>query len=243
MLKNLVQETTDYGQFKTIIGNRGVNENHLADLVKEVEMNNLLSVQPIIVNEKGEVIDGQHRLEVAKKLRTPIYYVTVPGLSVKHLVRLNNSQRKWKTIDFVNLHCALGNQNYIELRNFSEKNKLSIPISVLLISARGNLTIGKASFKEGGYEISDLDRGQELFEIGNELSKFFRSAGIRANDSFWAALKGTDLTLSEQGLSINSLVEGVKKQGAVIDWEEQVVNYKKFFEDILYKERIKVRLI
>ena len=70
-----VEETTDYKQFKKVKGNRGYAQRHLKNLVSSIAQNNLLQYSPIIVNDKMEVIDGQHRLAAAQSLGLPIYYV------------------------------------------------------------------------------------------------------------------------------------------------------------------------
>ena len=58
-----VKETKNYSMFTTIGGNRPLNELHLNRLKKSMEEELLIS--PIIVNEKHEVIDGQHRLRIS----------------------------------------------------------------------------------------------------------------------------------------------------------------------------------
>ena len=64
-LKN-VYKTTDYGQFKNIEGNRGINLKHVNTLVTSITEKDLQI--PIIVDQNMRVVDGQHRLEAYKKL-------------------------------------------------------------------------------------------------------------------------------------------------------------------------------
>ena len=41
-------------------------------------------VSPILVNEKMEVIDGQHRLQAQKELNLPTYYIKNKGYDLLH---------------------------------------------------------------------------------------------------------------------------------------------------------------
>jgi len=73
-----VQTTMDYSMFKPIDGNRNKNELHIARLKTSMALNYLFTV--IIVNEKYEIIDGQHRFECIKDLGLPLYYIMCKGL-------------------------------------------------------------------------------------------------------------------------------------------------------------------
>ena len=68
---NQVHSTNEHSVFKIQIGNRPVNNNHVARLIISMKKSYLMS--PLIVNEKMEVIDGQHRLSAQKELKLPTY--------------------------------------------------------------------------------------------------------------------------------------------------------------------------
>ena len=70
----MIVKTTDYSIFKKINGNRGISHSHVTKLTAAIARRNLLQLFPIIVNEKMEIVDGQHRLWAAKRLKLPIYY-------------------------------------------------------------------------------------------------------------------------------------------------------------------------
>ena len=72
---NQVQTSSDYAKFKTLIGNRKPNELHIKRLISSFKERYLFS--PILVNEKMQIIDGQHRFLSAKELNLPINYLVV----------------------------------------------------------------------------------------------------------------------------------------------------------------------
>ena len=73
MDKNKIYKTTDYSVFKYLKGNRAVNELHVRRLVEAIKEKDLQV--PIIVDEKMNVVEGQHRLEAYKIVGNPILYI------------------------------------------------------------------------------------------------------------------------------------------------------------------------
>ena len=65
MSKYEILETTDYGMFKPLLGNRDrKSESKIIDSIQRVGY----IISPLIVNEKMEVIDGQNRLAALESL-------------------------------------------------------------------------------------------------------------------------------------------------------------------------------
>jgi len=116
---NMVYITSKYDQFKTLADNREVNSLHVKRLVES--FNEMHLVCPIIVNEKMEVIDGQHRLQASIETGMPIYYIQVPGYGIKEVQRLNANQKNWTKMDFLEMYCSQGKKTYLEFRAFMEE--------------------------------------------------------------------------------------------------------------------------
>lgn len=116
---NMVYITTNYDQFRILTDNRDVNTLHVKRLVDSFNERHL--VCPIIVNEKMEVIDGQHRLQASKETGVPVYYIQVPGYGIKEVQRLNANQKNWTKLDFLEMYCAQGKRAYIDFKAFMEQ--------------------------------------------------------------------------------------------------------------------------
>lgn len=67
--KFTVEETTDYGMFNFMKGNRSVNPFNLKRITESMRERCLFS--PILVNDNMEIIDGQHRFLAQKDLGLP----------------------------------------------------------------------------------------------------------------------------------------------------------------------------
>lgn len=100
--------TTDYKKFNIIKRNRDISNVHLERLIKSINKNNYLEMNPILVNGEMEVIDGQHRLEAAKQLGVPIFYRVISMKSVEKsedvLITMNITQRPWRFDDYVKFY-------------------------------------------------------------------------------------------------------------------------------------------
>ena len=57
-IKNKYFKTKNYSMFKKVRGNRDVDPTHVARIVKLIAQRD--TKNPIIVNKKMEVLDGQH---------------------------------------------------------------------------------------------------------------------------------------------------------------------------------------
>lgn len=111
-----VYETTNYDLFKVMGDNRDVNSLHVKRLIESFQAQHL--VCPIIVNEKHEVIDGQHRLEASKQTGLPVYFLVVPGYGIEQVQVLNTNQKNWTKMDYLKMYVADGRKAYLELQQF-----------------------------------------------------------------------------------------------------------------------------
>jgi hypothetical protein len=118
---NEVYKTYDLSMFKSIDGNRVPNLQHIRRLSSSVNQHGM-KCNPIIINEKFEVIDGQHRLAAAKDAETFVYYIMIKGYSLEEVHTLNLNQKNWAKKDFMEGYADMGVESYIKLRSFVNKN-------------------------------------------------------------------------------------------------------------------------
>tara|TARA_Y100001938_G_scaffold23677_1_gene30969 strand:- start:1903 stop:2625 length:723 start_codon:yes stop_codon:yes gene_type:complete len=133
---NQVHSTNDYSLFSRLDGNREINTAHKNRLKKSIKENNLAI--PIIVNEKHEIIDGQHRFLCWKELNLPINHVIVKGYGLKEVRITNAITRNWKISDFTDSFCDLGYKDYIKYREFKGLYNLGDYESMSMLSGKTN---------------------------------------------------------------------------------------------------------
>ena len=117
----LVYEEKDYSRFKRLENNRDVTETRKEKLKASIASGEVLN--PIIVNEKMEIIDGQGRYEAKKELGLPIQYVISEGAGIKECQKMNKYNTKWTFVDYIQSYATLGNENYINFQKACEKIK------------------------------------------------------------------------------------------------------------------------
>jgi hypothetical protein len=115
---NQVHTTTDYFLFKPIEGNRNKNLLHINRLKKSMAETYLFTV--IIVNEKYEIIDGQHRFDVIQELKLPLNYIVCNGYGLNEVHILNQNSKTWTSDDYLDGYCKLGYEDYLKYKEFKE---------------------------------------------------------------------------------------------------------------------------
>lgn len=155
---NAIKKTSNYSQFKYFKTNRNIREAFVLTLKRSIQKKNLLHLNPIIVNEKMEIIDGQHRLKAAQDLNLPIYYLVDEGLGFEDILLLNANVVKWSTHEYLEAYIKLGLKGYLDLKKFCNKHNLSITngAAVLTLEKENvSLRAPYSLFKEGSFEIKN----------------------------------------------------------------------------------------
>ena len=115
-----VYVTKDYSIFKRLIGNRDIPESRISKIVESIQTIGWVH-NPIIVNEKMEVIDGQGRLTALQRLKMPIEYIIAEGAGNKECIYMNMNMVKWKLPDFIKSYAEQGNENYQRLLSLMQR--------------------------------------------------------------------------------------------------------------------------
>lgn len=247
---NQVQRTNDYSKFKNLLGNRNVNMLHLQRLINSMKKEYLFS--PILVNEKYEIIDGQHRYNAAKTLKLPINFIIIKDYGLREVQTLNTNTKNWNKKDYLEAYCDLGNENYIKLKKFMgmfPDFSLSVCESLVLGLTRGinnqkndkNVSGDKAGkqkqFESGLLKIDNLFSGiiraKEILKYKPYYDGYNRQLFVR---TIIALLKNknfnNDEMISKLSFNQNSLTHCIN-----------VSQYKVMLEDIYnYKRRKKVSI-
>ena len=115
-----VYTTRDYSIFKRLVGNRDIPESRISKIVESIQTIGWVH-NPIIVNERMEVIDGQGRLTALQRLGMPVEYIIAEGAGNKECVYMNMNMVNWKLPDFIKSYAEQGNANYQRLLALMEK--------------------------------------------------------------------------------------------------------------------------
>lgn len=170
-----MNKTIDYSIFGEIPSNREIDQRHVNKLKKAIEEKNLLHLNPIIVDERSRVIEGQHRLEAAKQLKLPIYYITDGNVNKSDIAALNTNKKNWAIQDYINFHCVEKRPGFNTLAKFIT-NHPNIPISsvVQLLSPASRRNMEE--IKNGFVDVSNLDMAEKIAAFLKWLRNHFEYA-------------------------------------------------------------------
>lgn len=159
-----MESTKNYDMFMKYAGNRPVDRRYVDQLIYSISQENLLEQNPIIVNEYNEVIDGQHRLESAKVLQLPIFYVVRPGAGAREVVLLNNGRKNWKPEDYLRLYAeGQKKESYIYIQDFIKSHGFPLATSLLIIQGPFKEMKECAAFRDGDFTLKiPLNEIEEL---------------------------------------------------------------------------------
>lgn len=157
IIDNVYQET-DYSKFKILNGNRDVVERRKNKILKSIKSTRYV-LNPIIVNKKMEIIDGQGRFCALKELGLPIIYVIDANAGIQECIAMNIGQENWKTIDWVQMYAKQGDESYIRLLILAQKFK-ALSLETVFGIATNKIILGgfvNQAVKNGEISISEKD--------------------------------------------------------------------------------------
>lgn len=163
-----VKETTDYNKFKFLKENRLITEKALAKVKKSVERDGWRNY-PITVNEKMEIIEGQHTFLYAKENNLPVRYYIQNGANQKDCQILNSTKTKWTVQDYIHSYAQEGNTDYQLLENIVNTYR-SIPVSAILRIVNKSLN-GDHDLRTGGLNFNGVNYDEMLQKL-NYMEKF-----------------------------------------------------------------------
>ena len=229
---NEVLVTKNYKQFKKVNGNRELNQLHLKRLTESVNENDLLFANPILVNERYEIIDGQHRFEVCQKLGKPVHYIKCKGLGLKEIQILNANSKNWKLLDYIEGYCDMGLSEYCYLKSEINRTNLGISILMALMANNGDNSNATNSLKNGTLKLPYKKRALTVSKWVADYEQYYEGSKRR---SFVIAL----MTLHGlKGYNHKQMMKKLKYQSSKLVDCTSSKSYLALLEEIYnYKER------
>jgi hypothetical protein len=231
---NQVHTTTDYFLFKPIEGNRNTNLLHINRLKKSMSDNYLFTV--LIVNEKYEIIDGQHRFAVIQDLKLPLHYIVCKGYGLNEVHVLNQNSRTWNADDYLEGYCKLGYIDYLKYRDFKEKysfghNECMSILAGIFIKSQIEL------FYSGDFKIKNYDEACKVAEKIYLIEPYYN--GFKRRTFIYAMLQ----LFKNNNFELTEFLQKLKAQPTSLVDCTNVTQYVTLIEEIYnYRRREKVNL-
>lgn len=235
MAKTANQEvyyTDVYDNFKGVVGNRPISRAHVSALERSIKKRNLLSKNPILVTSDMKIIDGQHRLEAAKKLKVNIYYMIVDGGSLPDIQMLNSVMKSWNGYDYMYSYCELGSEDYKLLRRVVETHGITISNAITIYSGFNNQGQRWMEFKQGNFKVKNKEAA-DIFTQKYLLFKSLVAKRIFNDREFLYALRQL-----QESMDIQAFIDQMTEQATPIEYQATTKDYLREFEKVLnYRKR------
>lgn len=176
--------TNDYSIFKRLLGNREVKSARVNKIKTSIEKYGYI-YNPIVINEKYEVIDGQGRLEALELLGLPVDFVVSEGTGLEECIALNASFTNWNMNDYIDSYCEMGNSNYILLDSLCKKYP-SLKLNIITQIATGKVANSNNAIKAGTFKINK-DNMKEIerdLNVAAEVTPIF-NVRVKGNTQYY----------------------------------------------------------
>lgn len=182
---NKVFQTKNYAMFKFRADNRDVIESHVKRLAKNMKENGWMKGSIAVVNEKNEIIDGQHRIKAAIAAGVPIDYIISKGATHKEIIGNNKISKPWSIVTYVDYHVKQGNPHYIALKKFMDDYPMLKFTEATMFLNNGFASADREVFEAGNWKTKNIELGRkwadQLLEIKPYFEKYYnRTIFVRA---------------------------------------------------------------
>lgn len=107
---------------KVTEANRDIRRNQVDRIKESIKAHGYINAVPILVDEDGLIIDGQHRYVACKELGIEPTILQAGNFDLVPV--LNSTQLSWSLSDFVKYYAAKGYEDYVILENICKAKKL-----------------------------------------------------------------------------------------------------------------------
>lgn len=227
-----VEFTKNYGAFKRLDGNRMVSRARVDKIKKSIQKVGYVT-NPIVVNEKMEVIDGQGRLQALMEMDIPVAYIVVNGIGIEECRAMNERQTNWQTVDFIDSYAESGIWSYTVLRDAYLKHE-RLGLNVVISSFTGLMRSISQDVRSGEF-TTDVDTAKKaserldyfekledvLHKCGGAKYLFYNVVGLLMDMDGW----DNDRFLAKLTVCKNELKIGRAPLDIVME-VERIYNYK-----------------
>ena len=228
---NKVFRTKDYSIFNIHKMNREVKRNHVKSLKRSIQNDGWLTGSFVIIDGKGNVIDGQHRLMAAMEVGSSVDYIVDKKANVNSMSKLNTNQRNWNIIDHLQFHVKDGNNHYIVLDTFMKNFPHLRPTECTMLVKNNSSSAERGSFERGEFKVSDMkvayEWGHNIMKLRYIFEGYNKSIFVRA---MIKVLQKKEFVFDEFLHKVNLRKSMIHMCGTVdqyVEMIEKIYNYKR----------------
>lgn len=168
-----IYSTTDYDSFKLRADNRPINKDHVLVVAKSIEK--IGQRQPVSIDTKNYIIDGQHRVEACRLLKIPFHYVIDRNSTSTNDLTEIQIKREW-TVSNRAGSFALSDDNYKFYNEFTKSYKEfshTLRLSMLCNIPERSKKL-EEDFKVGKFQVKNYKKACETAEMLRNFGQYYK---------------------------------------------------------------------
>ena len=224
---NEVYETKNYSTFKFRNDNRVINKSHVKSIANNMKVRGWEKGSYVVINNKGEIIDGQHRVTAAMEVGISISYILEKSAGFETIRSLNSRQKNFAITDHIHGFVVEGNPHYVKLNDFMIQYPELRPTECMMLCTNSLSGCDRENFESGKFVTKNIDKANEWAMNIMELKPYFE--GYNRSIFVRALLK--TLTRCKE-FSFSEFVRKVKVRPTNIHFCGSVDEYIKMIEEI-----------
>ena len=128
---------------------------------------------PILkVNEKLQIIDGQHRFDGARSIMYPVYFQIYPYWGINEVLTLNVRQKQWDMDDYLHSYVVRSFKPYLLFKQFIETFGVTANLGLELANNADRSAENILSFKMGTFHFD-----QKRFSSSSVIAAHIQELG------------------------------------------------------------------
>jgi len=216
----MIYKTDDLSKFTFKPENRDIEPDNLNKIRASLRIRNLLELKPLLVNEKMQVIDGQHRLVAARELGLPVWY-TIQKEENPEDIFLLQTQKTWSRVDYLKYYAHKGIEAakliYDDIKKYPNQAKRYSRLTHVLGMAGGATElISRLRSKKTPLPLStkEMDTARALVAQtegiieGIQCAMVSRQAFLKGDGPFFAMVR----ILKKEGVTEELLVKKIQQR-------------------------------
>jgi len=153
-------------------------------LTKNMKENGWMKGSIVVVNEKNEIIDGQHRIKAAITAGVPVEYIVSKGSGIREIIGNNVLKNQWNISTYLEHHVKQNNTHYIVLNNFLIEYPMFKFTEATMFLSNGVNPAHRGAFENGDWVAKNVKLGKQWADQIIQLKPYFehynRSIFVRA---------------------------------------------------------------
>jgi hypothetical protein len=193
-----------YDMFTNLDSNRNISTAHVNSIVQSMEKHGVLFTI-LYVNEKLQVIDGQHRLRALEIKKGVVNFIVRPKWGPDETTTLNATSEKWKLDDFTGSYAARDYEPYQRMKYLTEMSGISTSKIVKVFGDRSRYAGNK--YKDGEFTLSQSKSNM----MASRLAKMIQMKPYHPGWQSYNCMRSMDILMSHTEFDFGQLLIKLSK--------------------------------